>query len=59
MYILNIVRVIKTMSVNEIRDFIFGNFYKRIGFSKESSYYSMKGLKKIIVACKQINRKIT
>ena len=34
------------MSVNEIRDFIFENYYKRIGFSKESSYYSMKCLKR-------------
>ena len=35
------------MIVNEIRDFIiFGNYYKRIGFSKENSYYSMKRLKR-------------
>ena len=32
--------------VNEIKDFIFANYYKRIGFSKENSYYSMKRLKK-------------
>ena len=30
------------MSVNEIRDFIFENYYKRIGFSKRNSHYSMK-----------------
>ena len=46
MYTLNIVRAIKKKSVNEIRDFIFENYYKRIGFSKESSYYSMKRLKR-------------
>ena len=34
------------MYVNEIRDFIFENYYKRNGFSKENSYYSMKRLKK-------------
>ena len=34
------------MSVNEIRDFIFENYYKRIGFSKENSRYSMKRLKR-------------
>ena len=34
------------MSVKEIRDFIFENFYKRIGISKESSSYSMKCLQK-------------
>ena len=46
MYILNIARAIKKMSINEIRDFSFENYYKRIGFSKENSYYSMKRLKK-------------
>ena len=35
MYILNIARAIKKMSVNEIRD--FENFYKRIGIYKEKS----------------------
>ena len=34
------------MSVNEIRNFIFENYYKRIGFSLESSYYSVNLLKK-------------
>ena len=33
------------MSVNEIKDFFFENYYKRIGFSKENSYYLMKRLK--------------
>ena len=46
MHTLNIVKAIKKMSVNDIRDFIFENYYKRIGFSKESSYYSMKRLKR-------------
>ena len=31
---------------NEIRDITFENYYKRIGFFKENSYYSMKRLKK-------------
>ena len=39
---------------------LFENYYKRIGFSEENSYYSMKGLKKkkkrFVVASKQINR---
>ena len=34
------------MSVNDIRNFIFENYYKRIGFSKKDSYYSMKRLKR-------------
>ena len=46
MYNLNIARAIKTMSVNEIRNFIFENDFKLIGFSKENSYYSRKGLKR-------------
>ena len=46
MYVLNIARAIKRMSVNKIRNFIFKDYYKRIGFSKEYSYYSMKCLKK-------------
>ena len=46
MYILNINRAIKKISVNEIRDFIFENYHKRMGFSKENIYYSMKLLKK-------------
>ena len=46
MYILNIARAIIKMSVNEIRDFIFQNYYRRTGFSQENSYYSIKRLKK-------------
>ena len=34
------------MSANEIRDFIFEKYHKPIGFSKESSYYSIKRFKK-------------
>ena len=47
MYPLHITKAIKKISANEIRDFIFENYYKRIGFSMENSYYSMKCLKKI------------
>ena len=45
MNILNIARATKKMSANEIKDFIFDNYHKRIGFSKKNSYYSMKRLK--------------
>ena len=34
------------MSINEIKDFIFENYYKRIGFSKKISYNSVKCLNK-------------
>ena len=55
MYVLNTARAIKKMSVNELIDFIFEKYYKRIWFS---CYYSMKLLKKrFIVAYKQINWK--
>ena len=53
MYTLNISRAIKKMSVSEVRDFTCENYYKRIGFFKENSYYSMKRLKKKIYCCLQ------
>ena len=46
MYIPNITRAIKNISVREIRGFIFENYYKKVGFSKENSYYSMKCLQR-------------
>ena len=42
---LNVVTTIKKMTVNELREFIFENYYKQIGFVKEKSYYSIKRLK--------------
>ena len=46
MYILNTTKAIKTMSINEIKDSLFENYHKRIGFSKESSFSSVKRLNK-------------
>ena len=49
----------KKDAVNEIRGFTFERYCKRIDFSKENSYHSIKRLKKkkgFIVACEQINR---
>ena len=40
MYILSIVSVIKKMLVNELRDFIFENHYKRIGFVKKKFLFN-------------------
>ena len=38
------------MTVNELRDFIFENYYyKRIGFARENSYYSMKHQKEKVL----------
>ena len=61
MYLLNITKAMKKMSINEIKGFILENYFKRIGFSKEKSYYSMKHLKEkdLLLPCKQINRKNT
>ena len=42
---------IKKMSINEIWDFMFENYYKGIGFSKENSYYSMKRSRKEDLLC--------
>ena len=53
MYTLNITKAIK----KEIRGFVFENYFKRIGFSKEKSYYSIKRLKKKICCCLRTNLK--
>ena len=37
MHILNKLSTIKKMAIKELRDFIYEN-YRRIGFTKESSY---------------------
>ena len=36
----------KRMTIKQFRDFIFESYYRRIGFTKENSYYSMKHQKK-------------
>ena len=61
MYILNITSPIKKMIFDEVRDFIFDNHYKRIGFRKENSYCSMKHKKKrdlLLLETKLIEKKI-
>ena len=48
------------MNANEIKDFIYKNYYKRIGFSVEKNYCSLNALKKkYIVPREQINKKYT
>ena len=34
------------MSINQIKDFIFEDYYKRIRFSKKNSYFPMNHCKK-------------
>ena len=50
---LNIQRTIKEMTIKEIKDFICENYYRRIRFTKENSYQSVKHEKKknIFIAC--------
>ena len=45
MYVLNMVSAIKK-TVNELKDFFFENYYQRMGFARENSYYSAKHQKK-------------
>ena len=49
------------MSANEIRDFIFENYYERIRFSKENSYYLMKRLKRkyLLLLAQKVIEKIS
>ena len=54
---LNITKAIKTMSINDVKYFIFENYYKQIGFFRKISYNSMKQFNKkdlLLVANKSI-----
>ena len=52
MCIWNIENVIKTMTVKDTRECTFENHHKRIGFTKEDSYYSLKKQKqRFIIVC--------
>ena len=46
MHILNISNVIKKMSINELRGFIFEKYYKRIGFSKGNILFNETSVNK-------------
>ena len=48
MYKLTILSALKQMTIKELKDIIYENYYRRIGFPKESSYHSMKHKKKNI-----------
>ena len=55
MYTLNIIKAIKKMSVNDIRDFIFENYYKRIGFLRKTVIIQRNLEKEKIYCCLQTN----
>ena len=49
------------MKIKEIKDFIFKKYYRKIRFTKENSYYSMKNRKKknlLLLATKLTKLKI-
>ena len=54
MDILNVASAIRKMSVSEIIDLIFGNYYRRIGFSKKTVIFNEKS-EKNISNCLQLN----
>ena len=46
----------KKMSIKELRDFMYEIYFSLTGFSKESSYYSIKDQRKIFtIICNEIN----
>ena len=60
MYTLNIIKAIKKRNTKKVRDSIYENYCKWIGFSKEESYFSLKRVKKKgCFASKEIDKKCT
>ena len=55
MYVLNFFQLSKKMTVKELRDVIFENYYGRFGFPNENSYYSIKTQKKKNCHCLKLN----
>ena len=55
MHILNIASAIKKMPANELKDSIFENNHKRIGFVQERSYYSRKRWKIFFLLLDNLN----
>ena len=41
-HILNIHKAIKKKTIKKLKDFIFENYYRRIGFTEENIFYSTK-----------------
>ena len=56
MYIL--ATAIKKMTANELRDFMYENYYKPVGFNVEITHNKLKCQKKrFTIICEQINGK--
>ena len=46
----NILSAIKKIEIKELRDFIYENYCRQIGFTNENSFYSMKRQKKDLLS---------
>ena len=58
MYILNLLSTVnKKKTVKELKDFIFENYYRGIGFTNENSYYSMKKMKDLLLLATKLIEK--
>ena len=55
MYKFSILSAIKKKTIKKLRDFMHENYYRRIGFPKENSYYSVKHQDKNICSCLQLD----
>ena len=56
---LNILSAMKKMTIKELKYFKFGNYYRRIRFTKENKYYLMKRKNKkylLLLAAKLIKK---
>ena len=49
MHIRNIENAIRKSSVKDLREFIFENYFKQIGFTKEDSYFSLTNWKETFI----------
>ena len=54
MYILDIENVLLKMTAKDLKEFIFENYYKRIGFTKKDSYHSLRRVKKNGISLKAL-----
>ena len=49
MHIRNIENAIRKSSVKDLREFIFKNYFKQTGFTKEDSYFSLTNWKETFI----------
>ena len=49
MYILSTASAIKKITIKELKDFTYESYYRRMGFLKENSHYSIKRQKKKVL----------